>query len=155
MFTSPWQRPLILAAASLAFLTGTGCAAHASQTQAPAGSSSSVLAGQSAHCGGGGRGGEGGAGGKGGAPGEPGRPGKPGRPGCFRFDDLPDKPKKELGVTDKVRIVLTVLTDDSDATKKRITEKYKISQDQLETWKQDYLDGNWFALMEGSSPSCR
>ncbi|MCX5192840.1 hypothetical protein OOK31_02845 [Streptomyces sp. NBC_00249] len=158
MFTNTWQRPLILAAVSLAFVTGTACAAQASPSHTPAGVSSSVLADQSGHCTAGGAGGEGGEGGKGGAggrggePGQPGEPGKPGGVGCFRFDDLPDKPKAELTVVDKVHIVMALLADDSDKTKDKLVKKYKISQDQIDTWKKYYLERNWFALMEGSYP---
>ncbi|WP_330328705.1 hypothetical protein OHS33_02410 [Streptomyces sp. NBC_00536] len=154
MFTSSWQRPLILAAASLAFVTGTACAAQASQSQAPAGVASSALAGQPTHCvangGEGGEGGEGGAGGQGGQPGQPGEPGKPGGVGCFTFKDLPDKPKEELTVVDRVRIVMTLLADDSKDNKEKIAKKYKITTEQLDTWKKNYLDGDWFALTAGS-----
>ncbi|MET3984561.1 hypothetical protein [Streptomyces sp. PvR034] len=158
MFTSSWQRPLVLAAASLAFVTGTACAAQAAQSHAPAGVVSSVPAGQSAHCAGGagGEGGEGGAGGQGGQggqPGQPGQPGKPGTAGCFRFEDLPDKPKAELTVVDRVRIVVTLLADDTDATKEKIAKKYEITTEQLDTWKKNYLEGDWFALTTGTLPA--
>ncbi|MFE9559609.1 hypothetical protein ACFYM0_00670 [Streptomyces sp. NPDC006487] len=155
MFTSPWQRPLILAAASLAFVTGTACAAQAAQSHTPASSVSSIMTGSPAHCGfggAGGEGGEGGEGGKGGQPGKPGEPGKPGGVGCFRFDDLPDKPKAELTMVDKVRIVVTLLADDSDEMKEKIAKKYKISTEQIDTWKKSYEDGDWFALMGSSNP---
>ncbi|MET3985784.1 hypothetical protein [Streptomyces sp. PvR034] len=153
MFTSSWQRPLVLAAASLAFVTGTACAAQAAQSHAPAGTVSSALPGQPANCatgGSGGEGGEGGEGGKGGRPGKPGEPGKPGTSGgfgCFRFGDLPDKPEAELTVVDRVRIVLILLADDSDATKEKIAKKYKISTERIDTWKKNYLAGDWFALV--------
>ncbi|MET9324745.1 hypothetical protein ABZX75_32020 [Streptomyces sp. NPDC003038] len=152
MFTISWQRPLVLAAASLALVTGTACAAQASGSHTPAGISSSAAVDHPEPCamiGKGGEGGKGGKGGEGGKPGQPGEPGKSGRPGCLRFDDLPDKSKSELTVVDKVYIVMVMLADDSDATKEKIAKKYDISQDQLDTWKKDYLDGNWFALMEG------
>ncbi|MFG2294434.1 hypothetical protein [Streptomyces sp. NPDC048603] len=155
MFTISWQRPLILAAASLALVAGTACAANASESHAPTGTSSSVTAGQSSFCGKGGEGGEGGEGGRGGQPGQPGEPGKPGQLGCFRFDDLPDKPKEKLTVVDKVQMVMILLADDSDAMKERIADKYKISTEQLDTWKQQYLDGNWYALMDNDgNPFC-
>nr|WSX53680.1 hypothetical protein OG409_35040 [Streptomyces sp. NBC_00974] len=155
MFTSSWQRPIILAAASLAFVTGTACAAQAAQSHTPAKSVSSAVTGDSGHCKAGGEGGEGGEGGKGGSggrPGQPGEPGKPGHPGCFRFEDLPDKTKSELNGVDRVRIVMTLLADDSDEMKDKITKKYKISEEQLDTWKKNYVDGDWFALMGINSP---
>ncbi|MEU9144214.1 hypothetical protein [Streptomyces sp. NPDC048349] len=151
MFTISWQRPLVLAAVSFALVTGSACAAQASAHHAPTGFGSASVSEQPAHClggGEGGKGGKGGEGGKGGRPGEPGEPGKPGRVGCLLgFDDLPDKPKSELTVVDKVRIVLILLADDSDETKEKIAKKYDISQEQLDTWKRQYVDGDWFALM--------
>ncbi|MFF5447962.1 hypothetical protein [Streptomyces sp. NPDC012888] len=158
MSTISWQRPLILAAASLALVTGTACAAQASESHAPTGISSSVVGDHPEPCvmvGKGGEGGAGGEGGKGGKPGQPGEPGKPGRSGCLRFDDLPDKPKSELSMVDKVHIVMLVLAaDDSDETKKKIAEKYEIALGQIDSWKDHYLDGNWFALMDGGLPFC-
>ncbi|MFB6617578.1 hypothetical protein ACIGFK_24200 [Streptomyces sp. NPDC085524] len=152
MFTSPWQRPLILAAASLALVTGTACAAQASQTHTTADISSSpshcVLGGQ------GGEGGKGGEGGRGGQPGQPGEPGKPGSVGCFRFEDLPDKSKSELNAVDKVRIVMLLVADDSDEMKEKVAKKYKISTDELDDWKKDYLAGDWCSLMAGGLPFC-
>ncbi|MFF1556091.1 hypothetical protein [Streptomyces sp. NPDC058279] len=156
MFRSTWQRPLILAAASLTLFTGTACAAQASQPHVPAGISSPVVADHPKPCAGigkGGEGGEGGKGGKGGQPGQPGQPGKPGRSGCLHFDDLPDKPKSQLTAVDKVYIVMVLIADDSDATKEKIAKKYDVSHDQLDTWKKDYLDGDWFALMGGDFAS--
>ncbi|MFJ3726685.1 hypothetical protein ACIPYQ_29560 [Streptomyces sp. NPDC090045] len=157
MFTCTWQRPLILAAASLALVTGTACAAQASEFKAPAGTSSSVVAEQPTHCSLGGRGGEGGkggAGGSGGRPGEPGEPGKPGGVGCFRFDDLPDKSKSDLSMVDKVHIVMILLVDDSDDMKEKIAKKYDMSEEQLDDLKEAYIEGNWFALMsDGFSSS--
>ncbi|MET9701372.1 hypothetical protein ABZY31_31315, partial [Streptomyces sp. NPDC006529] len=147
MFTSSWQRPLVLAAASLAFVTGTACAAQAAQTHTPA-----LTLGAGAHCtpggvgGAGGEGGEGGKGGSGGKPGQPGQPGKPGSVGCLSFKDLPDKPKDELTVVDRVRIVVTLLADDSKDNQEKIAKKYKITTEQLDTWKKNYLDGDWLAL---------
>lgn len=158
MFTISWQRPLILAAASLALVTGTACAAQASQSHTPTGTSSSVVADHPEPCfklgkgGEGGKGGKGGEGGKGGKPGEPGEPGQPGRSGCLRFSDLPDKDKSELSVVDKVQIVLILMADDSDEMKEKIADKYKISEGQLDTWKEQYKEGDWFALMGGDSP---
>lgn len=157
MFTSTWQRPIVLVVASLALVTGTACAAQASEPQAPAGGTSSVLSGSLAHCvgfGQGGKGGEGGEGGKGGKPGKPGEPGKPGGVGCFRFEDLPDKTKAELTAVDKVQIVMAVLADDSDETKKKIADKYKISTEEIDTWKRQYTEGDWCALMGTGLPFC-
>lgn len=156
MFRSTWQRPLILAAASLALFTGTACAAQASGPHMQASTSSMAVADHPKPCaafGKGGEGGEGGAGGKGGQPGQPGQPGQSGRPGCLRFDDLPDKPKSKLTVVDKVYIVMALVADDSDATRDKIAKKYDLSHDQLDTWKHDYLNGDWFALMGGDFPS--
>ncbi|MCB5181968.1 hypothetical protein [Streptomyces antimicrobicus] len=158
MFTTSWQRPLILAAASLALVTGTACAAQASEPHAPTGISSSTLGDHPEPCtmiGKGGEGGEGGKGGKGGQPGEPGKPGKPGSAGCLRFDDLPDKPKSELSLVDKVHIVMLVLSaDDSEDIKKKIAEKYEIAPDQIDSWKEHYLHENWCALTDGGFPFC-
>lgn len=51
-------------------------------------------------------------------------------------------------MVDKVRIVLIVLAaDDPDETTKKIAEKYKITDEQIDTWKKYYVDGDWFALM--------
>jgi hypothetical protein len=139
-----WQRPLILAVASVALATGTACAAQASPS-ATAGISHAAPADQFSHCGKGGEGGEGGEGGKGGAPGRPGEPGKPGRSGCFRFGDLPDKPKSELTVVDKIQIVLTV--ESGQAKKAEVAKKYKISEKEIDTWDKQFRDGDWAALM--------
>lgn len=151
MFTNSWQRPLILAATTFALVTGTAVAAQASEHHAPSGTGTAAVADLSTHCTGGGeggKGGKGGEGGKGGRPGQPGEPGKPGRVGCLlRFDELPDKHKSELTVVDKVRIVLTLLADDSDKTKEKIAEKYDISTEEIDSWKRNYVDGDWFALM--------
>ncbi|MCX4961302.1 helix-turn-helix domain-containing protein [Streptomyces virginiae] len=151
MFTKSWQRPIILATASLALVTGTACAAQASQSHTPTNISASAPADQPEHCvgfGAGGKGGEGGKGGRGGEPGQPGEPGRPGGVGCFKFEDLPDKSKADLTVVDKVRIAIIVLAaDDEDETTKKIADKYKISEKQIDTWKKYYVDGDWFALM--------
>ncbi|MER5727366.1 hypothetical protein ABT084_03225, partial [Streptomyces sp. NPDC002138] len=93
-----------------------------------------------------GEGGKGGEGGSGGQPGQPGQPGKPGTADCFTLGDLPDKPKEELTVVDRVRIVITLMADDSDATKDKIAKKYKITTEQIDTWKKNYLQGDWIAL---------
>ncbi|MFD4242362.1 hypothetical protein ACFWP3_12310 [Streptomyces sp. NPDC058525] len=154
MFTNSWQRPLILAATTFALVTGTAVAAQASVHHTPAGVTTAVVADLPTTCvggGEGGKGGKGGEGGKGGQPGQPGEPGKPGSVGCLLgFEDLPDKKKSDLTVVDKVRIVLTLLADDSDETKEKISKKYDIPEEQLDTWKRQYVDGDWFALMGDS-----
>ncbi|MFJ8164342.1 hypothetical protein ACIRBY_25935 [Streptomyces sp. NPDC096136] len=149
MFTIPFQRPLILAAASLALVTGTACAAQAAVSHVPAATSASVPGLQATNCAAGGAGGEGGKGGEGGQPGQPGEPGKPGGTACLGFADLPDKPKSELTVVDRVRIALTVIADDSKELKDKIADKYKITPEQIDTWKKQYMDGDWLGLMTG------
>ncbi|MER6216040.1 hypothetical protein ABT213_18520 [Streptomyces sp. NPDC001674] len=154
MFTIPFQRPLLLAAASLALVSGTACAAQAAVSHTPAATSASAPALKATDCtlgGAGGAGGEGGKGGQGGQPGQPGEPGKPGGTACLGFDDLPDKPKSELTVVDKARIALTVIADDSKEMKDKIAAKYKITHAQIDTWKKQYLEGDWFALMNNSA----
>ncbi|MET9468582.1 hypothetical protein ABZY44_28095, partial [Streptomyces sp. NPDC006544] len=63
-----------------------------------------------------------------------------------------DKTKSQLTVIDRIRIAVTLVADDSDETRDKITKKYKISDEQLDTWKKDYVDGDWFALMGIGSP---
>ncbi|CAM5700263.1 helix-turn-helix domain-containing protein [Streptomyces griseomycini] len=144
MAGSSWQRPLVLAMASAALAAGTTYAVQAAQST-PAGSSHSTDTrhppGHHADCGKGGKGGEGG---KGGAPG---RPGEPGRPGCFRPGDLlPDKPEgsKPTGA-DKIRIVMAVMS--GHTTSAQAAEKYDIPQDEIDTWKRQFLDGDWLTLL--------
>ncbi|MFC7267260.1 DUF1153 domain-containing protein [Streptomyces lutosisoli] len=142
-----WQRPLILAVASVALAAGTACAAQASPGATAAGGRVAV-ADRSSHCGRGGEGGEGGKGGEGGRGGEPGRPGEPGKPGtsgCFRFGDLPDKPKSKLTMIDKIRIVMTV--ESGQAKKADVAKKYKVSEKEIDTWAKQFRDGDWVALM--------
>ncbi|MFH8801294.1 hypothetical protein ACH4F6_17115 [Streptomyces sp. NPDC017936] len=135
------QRPLILAMAALALATGTACAAQAAP-HAPTGTSHSADTGnppgRHSDCG------------KGGKGGEPGQPGEPGKPGCFRFDDLlPDEPDgSKLRGADKVRIVMSVMS--GQTTSARAAEKYEVSVDDIDTWKQQFLDGDWFALFGGN-----
>ncbi|WP_406336049.1 transposase [Streptomyces sp. NBC_00203] len=138
-----WQRPLILAVASVALATGTACAAQASPS-ATAATTRVVLADQSSHCGKGGEGGEGGEGGRGGEPGRPGEPGKPGT-SCLRFGALPDKPASKLTVIDKVRIVMAV--ESGQAKKAEVAKKYKVSEKEIDTWVKQFRDGDWAALM--------
>ncbi|MEU9153581.1 DUF1153 domain-containing protein [Streptomyces sp. NPDC048417] len=142
MSTTRWQRPLILAVASVALATGTACAAQAAP-DVTTGTSHAAPA-DPAHCGRGGEGGEGGEGGKGGAPGQPGEPGQPGRLGCFTSGDLPDKPKSDLTGTDKIRIMLIV--ESGQAKKPDVIKKYKISEKEFDTWDKQFRDGDWAAL---------
>ncbi|MFF3914674.1 hypothetical protein ACFYZB_14475 [Streptomyces sp. NPDC001852] len=144
MFTSPFRRPALLAAASVALVTVTACGAQAATHAAPAAPTGyTALAHQSGHCG------EGGEGGKGGAPGQPGQPGQPGKPGCLSFHDLPDKPKSDLSLTDRARIALTVLT--GRATKAEVAKKYKISEKEVDTWERQVLNGDWLGLIGDAS----
>ncbi|MEV0181887.1 helix-turn-helix domain-containing protein [Streptomyces sp. NPDC050625] len=136
-----WRRPLVLAVASVALATGTACAAQASPGVAPG--VSQVAPADHAHCG------QGGEGGKGGAPGEPGEPGKPGGRGCFTLGDLPDKPKSELTVVDKLRIVLIV--ESGHAKKSDVAKKYKVSEKEIDTWVKQVRDGDWAALLNLNS----
>ncbi|WP_406470121.1 transposase [Streptomyces sp. NBC_01615] len=142
-----WQRPLVLVVASVALAAGTACAAQASPS-ATAGTGHVAAADQSSHCGRGGEGGEGGKGGEGGRGGEPGRPGEPGKPGtsgCFRFRDLPDKPKSKLTAMDRIRIVMAV--ESGQAKKAEVAKKYKVSEKEIDTWVKQFRDGDWAALM--------
>ncbi|MFJ9800424.1 hypothetical protein [Streptomyces wuyuanensis] len=127
-------------------------------------------------CGKGGEGGKGGKPGQPGEPGEPGRPGcadpedlkdlkdledLEGMEDLKELDDLkdlkdlkdfeafgelPDKPKDELSVVDKVRIVVALLTD--EATTDEVAEKYDVSKKEVGTWREQVLDGDWAALMK-------
>ncbi|MEV7322018.1 DUF1153 domain-containing protein [Streptomyces sp. NPDC093970] len=143
MSTTRWQRPLVLAVASLALATGTACAAHAAPGAAVTGHTAPAAA--PSLCGHGGEDGRGGEGGKGGAPGRPGEPGKPGKPGCLTFGDLPDKPGSDLSGLDKVRIVLAV--ESGNADRADVVRKYKISEKEFDTWDRKFRDGNWAALL--------
>ncbi|MER7188420.1 DUF1153 domain-containing protein [Streptomyces hyaluromycini] len=143
MSRTRWQRPLVLAVASLALATGTACAAQAAPGVTTATSRTAPAA--PSHCGHGGEGGKGGEGGTGGAPGQPGEPGKPGKLGCFAFGDLPDKPKSELTGLDKARIVLTV--ESGQAKKAEVVKKYKISEKEFDTWDKQLRNGDWAALL--------
>ncbi|MER5793638.1 DUF1153 domain-containing protein [Streptomyces sp. NPDC001980] len=137
MSRTRWQRPVVLAVASLALAAGTACAAQAAPGVTTGTSRTSFAA--LSHCG------KGGEGGKGGAPGRQGEPGKPGKPGCFTFGDLPDKPKSELTGLDKARIVLSV---ESGQTKKADgVKKYKISEKEFDTWDRQFRHGDWAALL--------
>ncbi|WP_330301682.1 MULTISPECIES: helix-turn-helix domain-containing protein [unclassified Streptomyces] len=140
-----WQRPLILAVASVALATGTACAAQASPSAAAV-TGHVAVADRSSHCGRGGEGGEGGKGGEGGRGGEPGRPGEPGKPGtsCLRFGDLPDKPASKLTMIDKIRIVMAV--ESGQAKKAEVAKKYKVSEKEIGTWVKQFRDGDWAAL---------
>ncbi|MGW7545674.1 hypothetical protein ACWGKQ_31910 [Streptomyces sp. NPDC054770] len=143
MSRTRWQRPLVLAVASLALAAGTACAAQAAPGVTTGISQTAPAA--SSHCGQGGEGGRGGEGGQGGAPGRPGEPGKPGKPGCFAFGDLPDKPGSDLTGMDRIRIVLTV--ESGQAKKADVVKKYKISGKEFDTWSKQFHDGDWTALL--------
>ncbi|RZB13639.1 helix-turn-helix domain-containing protein [Streptomyces sp. F001] len=151
------QRPFILAIASLAIATGTAtaCAAQAPQSATEVTSHSASagdLLGHHSDCG---KGGEGGEGGKGG---EPGQPGEPGKPGCFRFSDLlPDQLEgSKLSGSDKMRIVMSVMS--GHTTSAEAAEKYEVSEDEIDDWKRQFLDGDWGKLFgengEGTFPFC-
>ncbi|MGY5116135.1 DUF1153 domain-containing protein [Streptomyces sp. 900105755] len=138
MSRNRWQRPFVLAMASVALAAGTACAAQAAPGITPA-ADRTVPAAPSSRCG------QGGEGGKGGAPGRPGEPGKPGHPGCLKLGDLPDKPKSDLTGLDRARIVLAV---ESGQTKKAdVVKKYKISEKEFDTWDRQLRGGDWAALL--------
>ncbi|GGN21773.1 DUF1153 domain-containing protein [Streptomyces fuscichromogenes] len=143
MSRTRWQRPLVLAVASLALATGTACAAQAAPGLTTGTTQTAPTA--PSYCGRGGEGGKGGAGGQGGAPGRPGEPGKPGQPGCLTFRDLPDKPKADLTGLDKIRIVLIV--ESGQAKKADVVKKYKISEKEFDAWDKQFRDGDWAALL--------
>ncbi|MFE3326600.1 transposase [Streptomyces sp. NPDC059176] len=86
-----------------------------------------------------------GAGGKGGEPGQAGEPGQPGTLGCFRLGELPDKAKGDLTVVDKVRIVLAVMS--GDTTRAEVAKKYRVSEEVIDAWRKQFLEGDWTALM--------
>lgn len=139
----PWQRPFLLVMASLAFVTGTTYAAQEAQsatTDTHHSTHGTHPFGPHADCGKGGKGGEGGKGGR------PGQPGEPGKPGCLRPGDLlPDKPKgAKLQGADKIRIVMSVMS--GHTTRAEAAKKYEIPEDEIDTWKRQFLDGDWFAL---------
>lgn len=152
MSVCAWKRPLLLAAASLAIVSGTACAAYTPQdviTGIGRAAGAGDLVGRFVECGKGGDGGDGGKGGEGGrpgAPGEPGEPGKSGLAGCVPLGELPDKPKGALSVVDKVRIVMAVLS--GDRTSAEVAEKYEVPEGQIETWKRQFLGGDWPALIK-------
>ncbi|MFJ6785875.1 hypothetical protein [Streptomyces yangpuensis] len=102
----------------------------------------------SAECGSGGEGGRGGDSGQDGSPGRPGEPGKSGTHECTRYSDLPDKPKVELTVADKVRVVLVLIN--GGAAEVQIASKYKIPQDVVRIWKEAYLKNDWPVLLGDS-----
>ncbi|MFC9916381.1 helix-turn-helix domain-containing protein [Streptomyces sp. NPDC127197] len=139
MSRSLWQRPLILATASLALVTGATYAAQAAQSPTTGTSYSTDASdppGRHSDCG---------KGGKGGAPGQPGEPGKP---GCSRFSDLlPDKLEgsKPSG-PDKIRIVMSVIS--GHTTSAEAAEKYDVSEDEIDDWKRQFLDGDWLKLLD-------
>ncbi|GAA1007161.1 MULTISPECIES: helix-turn-helix domain-containing protein [Streptomyces] len=147
MFKNPQRRSLILGTASLVIAIGTVYAADAARG-APADTHRSAHGSPSSHhpsdCGKGGRGGEGGKGGR------PGRPGEPGKPGCLRFGDpLPDKPKgAELQGADRIRVVMSVMS--GHTTRAEAAKKYEVPEGEIDTWKRQFLNGDWFALFGGN-----
>ncbi|MGI5404947.1 hypothetical protein ACQEVG_36905 [Streptomyces sp. CA-135486] len=175
MSGSFWQRRFVLAPVSLVFAAGVACAAQAPHTAAAgpgqraeaaglagsAGSAGSAgtggsggvggVGGTGGECGTGGEGGKGGDSGRGGGPGRSGEPGKPGTQGCTRFEDLPDKPKDKLTLADRVRIVMVVLH--GPTTSAEAARKYKMPAHEIDTWKRQYLAGDWAALMGKDVPS--
>ncbi|MEW1773682.1 DUF1153 domain-containing protein [Streptomyces sp. NPDC086777] len=138
MSRNRWQRPFVLAVASVALAAGTACAAQAAPGITP-GTGRAAPATPSSHCG------QGGEGGKGGAPGRPGEPGKPGHPGCLTLGDLPDKPKADLTGLDRARIVLAV--EYGQRKKADVVRKYKISDKEFDTWDRQLRSGDWAALL--------
>ncbi len=144
------HRAIALAAAALAAAAGTTGAARMlpDHQPLPASTTAPSPAG-STECGSGGDGGRGGDSGQDGSPGRPGEPGKPGTHECTRYSDLPDKPKAELTVADKVRVVLVLMN--GGATEAQIAKKYKMSQPAVEVWKEAYLRGDWPVLMNDDS----
>ncbi|GAA0912545.1 helix-turn-helix domain-containing protein [Streptomyces thermoalcalitolerans] len=144
MFKNPRQRSLVLGTASLVIAIGTVYAADAARG-APADTHHSTHGshrsfGHHSDCGKGGRGGEGGKGGR------PGQPGEPGKPGCLRSGDLlPDKPKgAKLQGVDKIRIVMSVMS--GHTTRAEAAKKYEVSENEIDTWKRQFLNGDWFTL---------
>ncbi|MCF3136806.1 hypothetical protein [Streptomyces olivochromogenes] len=148
MSRKSWRRPIALVATVLATALGAACSAHTQQSPAPeqpAAAHAADTHSDSAGCGSGGAGGRGGDSGEGGEPGESGESGKPATHECTRYSDLPDKPKDELDVADKARVVLVLLN--GGATKEQIAKKYKMPEHEVEAWKQAYLKGDWAVLM--------
>ncbi|MFD5424365.1 hypothetical protein [Streptomyces sp. NPDC127084] len=168
MSRSLWLRPAILAATAAALTLGSACAAtpsHSAPTPPPpAGRGDQAAQGSDGSRGGllgrpgepgepgvGWRGGDGGRGGDGFFGGTGGRGGDGGdgargadSRGCLRLSELPDKPKEKLTVGDKVRIVMVVLY--GDATSAEVARKYKLPEKDVGAWKEQFLDGDWFAL---------
>ncbi|MGY5050797.1 DUF1153 domain-containing protein [Streptomyces sp. 900105755] len=138
MSQNRWQRPFVLALASVALAAGTACAAQAAPGSTPD-TRRTALAAPASHCG------KGGEGGKGGAPGRPGEPGKPGHPGCLTLGDLPDRPKADLTGLDRARIVLAV--ESGQVKKSDVVKKYKISEKDFDTWDRQLRGGDWAALL--------
>ncbi|GAA3296479.1 hypothetical protein [Streptomyces cinereospinus] len=142
------RRPLAWTAAGLAvaavvmgaprFLPDAGPDAR------PAVSGAASVPAGSAECGAGGDGGRGGDGGSDGRPGEPGEPGRPGTRACTRFSDLPDRPKAELTVADKVRVVLVL--QNGGATEAQVAGKYDMPKSEVASWRKAYLEGDWSVL---------
>ncbi|MGW1895670.1 transposase [Streptomyces sp. NPDC002004] len=135
------RRPLALAVVSLTLAAGTACAVHVSPGS-PTGTGHVAAVGHDTHCG---RQGDGGAGGRGGEPGRPGDPGEPGGPRCPRYGALPDGTKDDLTAKDRVRIVLAVMS--GHVTRAEVADRYKIPAAEVDDWRQEFLDGDWYGLM--------
>ncbi len=141
------RRAIALAAAAVA-AAGIAGTARALPTHPFLPASTALTPIGSTGCGSGGEGGRGGDGGQDGRPGRPGEPGKPGTDECARYSDLPDKPKANLTVADKVRVVLVLMNE--GATEAQIAKKYKMPRQTVELWKEAYLNRDWSVLMNDS-----
>ncbi|GHF62397.1 hypothetical protein [Streptomyces griseosporeus] len=157
MSTTPlwkiWRRSLALAAAAVAVSAGISCTPGAGADAGPDHRTPTTATGSAqpaqgtagtSECGTGGAGGKGGDSGENGSPGKPGEPGKSGTHDCTRYSDLPDKPKGELTLADKVRVVLVLLN--GGATEAQIAEKYDMPKSEVGSWKKAYLEKDWSVL---------
>ncbi|MET9879894.1 helix-turn-helix domain-containing protein [Actinacidiphila glaucinigra] len=68
--------------------------------------------------------------------------------GCAASGALPDKPEDRLSVVDKARIV--VLMAGGDTRGSEVAAKYQVSEDQVDAWKGQLLQGDWFRLLPAS-----
>ncbi|MBV7697256.1 hypothetical protein [Streptomyces sp. TRM70350] len=144
-----WRRPVALGAATLVAALCTACATTSEPTATDrkvAVTPAEQVFPDSSECGSGGDGGDGGDSGEGGRPGEPGEPGEPGTRECTRYSDLPDKPKEELTLADKVRVVLVLLN--GGASEAQIARKYDMPKDEVAAWKEAYIERDWSVLMD-------
>ncbi|MGW2419997.1 DUF1153 domain-containing protein [Streptomyces sp. NPDC001709] len=120
MSTSFWRRPLALAAASVAIVTVTACGAQKATHTTP-----SAPTGYSALA-------------------------HQSPPCGFSLHDLPDKPKSELTLVDRARIMLAVLT--GQVKKDEVAKKYKVSDKEITKWEHQVLNGDWLGLLGDVSP---